>query len=57
MPSMINNTVVFRPLRWIALAAFAVTLAYLLGVGVNAPAPVAQCTFTPPLATTPAATR
>jgi len=57
VPSMINNTVVFRPLRWIALAAFAVTLAYLLGVGVNAPAPVAQCTFTPPLATTPAATR
>jgi len=57
VPSMINNTVVFRPFRWIGLAALAVVLAYLLGVGVNAPAPVAQCTFTPPLATTPAATR
>lgn len=57
MPSMINNTVVFRPARWIGLAALAVVVAYMVGLGVNVPAPAAQCMFTPPSATTPAATR
>lgn len=44
MPSMINNTTVFHPLRWAGGVVLALAVAYLLGLGANAPAPAAsQC--------------
>lgn len=49
MPSMINNTTAFHPLRWVGGLVLALTLAYLLGLGTNAPAPAApQCTTVQP---------
>jgi len=49
VPSMINNTTAFHPLRWIGGVAVALAVAYLLGLGANAPAVTApQCVTTSP---------
>lgn len=44
MPTMLNNTNVVHPLRWVGGAALAVVLAYLVGLGVNPPVQAGQCT-------------
>jgi len=44
MPTMLNNTNVVHPMRWLRAAALAVVLAFLVGLEMNPTIQAGQCT-------------